>query len=693
MAKITRSTQKIFGGNAANDDIAAFGSMITGTPVYTDNIEDLQTTAYEEGWSAAIAANEAPFLEEMNGVQYGLSKQLAYTFQEGIPEYDAGTTYFIGSIVKTLNSNNVPILYYSLTDNNMGNPITDTTNWKEISFGGGSGLEVCDIGMALYIDESKGLRRYLNGQIVVNNTNTSAFVTKLLNIKALNPDYFTTEANWQAEAALNIDGCVYKFVINYDTDGTTVLSVRLPKYPDYVEIDSNSINNTAPVAVYGDGNGLRLCDRYPGGFYGYLGYSGQFASGSGVVGKAVGYGNVTTITNGKVPAGTVMNQALQGTNGAVLGVTPVNDGTSGLVGTATITSSFKSTKLKMRYFIQITTGVEEENIINNYEVANPYFYGYSIYSKTNPDNACWLQSSGQWNSGTVYTGVYEWAVTQLNNNVSGFKAAGDSTVADSDWVVDTANTQFRFPLKNGQEGMFLNGDIPVVGNGKTLGLTNGSDNFGMCTSNSAEQDVRMTNNLYGKNVGTSGSNGNNIGSIMGLGVVTSSNNSGLVAKVNTAVPSGWNLYYYIGNVLQNMHLINAGRFSEEIVDIKANLDGKWTKKVFQFINQQELTVNTIYTVDLSTVLPNDNNVYECSLNYNTASPSNVNGYIQLNVGGSILGAGIVLFERCKIEGSEIQTITNLIIPIGADRKITYIDRGTGGSKVFNATLMGYRKVR
>lgn len=683
MAKITRSTQKIFGGNAANDDIAAFGSMITGTPVYTDNIEDLQTTAYEEGWSAAIAANEAPFLEEMNGVQYGLSKQLAYTFQEGIPEYDAGTTYFIGSIVKTLNSNNVPILYYSLTDNNMGNPITDTTNWKEISFGGSSGLEVCDIGMALYIDESKGLRRCLNGQIVVNNTNTSIFVTKLQSIIALHPSLACTESQWQAAKTLSVFGQVGKFVLNYATDGTTVESVRLPAVVNVQGLfDLSKLGMTVSAGL------PTLTTNSTGGHTHY-----GFVDAKSTAADSVNLNDLDSATQVCSHGGSGYTSYRLGRNGnsATVGKT-----SSAGVHSHTITGSSNTVQeeaIQYPYFIQIATGVEEENIINNYEVANPYFYGYSIYSKTNPDNACWLQSSGQWNSGTVYTGVYEWAVTQLNNNVSGFKAAGDSTVADSDWVVDTANTQFRFPLKNGQEGMFLNGDIPVVGNGKTLGLTNGSDNFGMCTSNSAEQDVRMTNNLYGKNVGTSGSNGNNIGSIMGLGVVTSSNNSGLVAKVNTAVPSGWNLYYYIGNVLQNPDLINAARFSEEIVDIKANLDGKWTKKVFQFINQQELTVNTIYTVDLSTVLPNDNNVYECSLNYNTASPSNINGYIQLNVGGSILGAGIVLFERCKIEGSEIQTITNLIIPIGADRKITYIDRGTGGSKVFNATLIGYRKVR
>ena len=106
--------------------------------------------------------------------------------------------------------------------------------------------------MALYVNEADNLRRYLNGQIVDNNKNTKVFIEDyLLGLYAANPDYFTTEDNWQAEALLNIDGCVYKFVLNYADDGKTVVSVRLPKYPDYVEINAGG---TLPVV----GNGMTL---------------------------------------------------------------------------------------------------------------------------------------------------------------------------------------------------------------------------------------------------------------------------------------------------------------------------------------------------------------------------------------------------------------------------------------------------
>lgn len=133
MTKINRATQKIFGINAEKDDIAVMGSFKSGTPIYTDDIEKLQNTAFEEGYASALVANEAPFMEEQNSVPYVLSKQLAYLFQEGIPEYDENTTYYTNSICKVANK-----LYVSKTDDNLGNNPTESgDNWEELSTNGG----------------------------------------------------------------------------------------------------------------------------------------------------------------------------------------------------------------------------------------------------------------------------------------------------------------------------------------------------------------------------------------------------------------------------------------------------------------------------------------------------------------------------------------------------------------------------
>lgn len=129
MARIPRKTQKIFSGSANGDQIAVFGSMKTGTPQYSSDVETLQSAEYEQGWSDAILNDKAPYLEEMNGVQYGLSSQIAYLLQQGIAnEYDPNTIYFKGSTVAVIN--NTTVTYYrSLTDNNQGNAVTDGVNW------------------------------------------------------------------------------------------------------------------------------------------------------------------------------------------------------------------------------------------------------------------------------------------------------------------------------------------------------------------------------------------------------------------------------------------------------------------------------------------------------------------------------------------------------------------------------------
>ena len=79
------------------------------------------------------------------------------------------------------------------------------------------GLELCDIGMALYVDETKGKRRYLNGSTMFIYECYEPFLKRLQEIIALYPNLSTTEENWQAEALLSAYGQVGKFVISEST--------------------------------------------------------------------------------------------------------------------------------------------------------------------------------------------------------------------------------------------------------------------------------------------------------------------------------------------------------------------------------------------------------------------------------------------------------------------------------------------
>ena len=131
MAKLTRATQKIFAGSATNNGV--FGSLQAGSGQYSNDVETIQSLpAYTQGWkSATISSELLPPLEELQGVQYVNSYQLAYMFQEGVPEWDSETTYYQGSVVKVYSSSGT-FLYSSITNDNIGNdPTTSTSNWVQ----------------------------------------------------------------------------------------------------------------------------------------------------------------------------------------------------------------------------------------------------------------------------------------------------------------------------------------------------------------------------------------------------------------------------------------------------------------------------------------------------------------------------------------------------------------------------------
>lgn len=129
MTNIIRKFQKIFANNAINN--GQFGSLQATTKILSNDPEVLQNlTAYDNGWNdAAISGEELPPLEEFQGLQFKTDYQLAYLLQKGIPEWDILTDYHIGDIARNVAGT---ILYKSLTNDNIGNTLTDLTNWEPL---------------------------------------------------------------------------------------------------------------------------------------------------------------------------------------------------------------------------------------------------------------------------------------------------------------------------------------------------------------------------------------------------------------------------------------------------------------------------------------------------------------------------------------------------------------------------------
>lgn len=441
MTKIERKTQKIFAGNADTDELAVFGSMISGTPVYNDDIEALQSEAYTEGWKAAVAANEAPFMEEMNAVQYGFSKQLAYLFQQGIPEWDAGTTYYLNSFCQVGG-----VIYKSKLDENINHSPGDDTEeiyWTPFKAGdsGSGGLEVCDIGMSLYIDETKGLRRWLNGQIVAINQNTQGFLTRLKKIVALYPSLLTTEENWQAAKTLSDYGQVGKFVFNYAEDEKTVESVRLPAVVNVQGLlDLQNLGMTVEA-------GLPNIEGMV--YYGH----GYLANATGAFYRGVPR-ELPRTTDGKVERDYELLFDASRSN-------PIYGATD----------TVQEEAIQYPYYIQIATGQETEvNITNEIELNNPFFFGMSNYFKFKPNSLSWLKPTGYYEPKAAHPDYYNWILENVNKGVEGFKGQEGYCFIATDssgyyWWVSTESpvvgaSVYRYDA--GVNSMFFDGTVETL---------------------------------------------------------------------------------------------------------------------------------------------------------------------------------------------------------------------------------------
>ena len=392
-----------------------------------------------------------------------------------------------------------------------------------ISAKGGSGLEVCDIGMALYVDETKGLRRYLNGQIVDINTNTQAFLNRLKEITTLHPSLLCTEEQWQTAKTMSAFGQVGKFVFNYS--GDAIVSVRLPRVVNVQGLfDLQNLGMTVSAGL------------------------------PNITGSAESEVNFIRNGQGAFSQSNQYNYTIGAINGAQYGLLKsFNFDASRSSSVYGNSNTVQPEAIQYPYFIQIATGSEtENNIINEIELNNPYSLFDSKYSDHELNNLSWLKSEGQWNAKAVYPSAYDKLLKVYNGTetVEGLSVKlSTETYTDYDFVLNTADETFRLPLKTK-----LASGKAVVGNGMTLGLTDGSSYSGTGTGGSGTL-VQMNN--YGANIGTSQTAGVPLAVAKVIGITTDPTKSGIELS-----DSGLYLYFYVGETVQNANLIDAGRIGE-----------------------------------------------------------------------------------------------------------------------------------
>lgn len=430
----------------------------------------------------------------------------------------------------------------------------------------GGSLELATIVcMPFGVDESENKYRYLNGQVIIQEQ-YPAFTAKVKSWQATRPNLFTTEQNWQAEKTASKLGQSGKFVVD-NAAGT----IRLP-----LVININGLTDLANCGLIKD-ESLPNITLYQ----------------TGAAGSNMGTKNGALIYT---PGGV----GVQGTSSSDVNSHGTFDfNASRSSSTYQDNAPVQQEAIQYPYVIVVNTGVTEtERPINNYQVNNVYSYGVSQYYKGTMNNNSWLRSAGQWNNGTIYNGLYGWILEQLNNSADGF-ATSDSSYTDYDWVINTTDQTFRLPLKNGMEGVFASG---VKGNGITLGLTDGTDfgglNSGAITTTSNILFARKA--VYGKAVGSLGETGL-LETARSLGLTPDPTKSGIV--VDTTIPEGYNLYYYVGETVQNSNLIDAGRIGEELGN-KTNTEQAASASVpnYEKAYLYQATLSTIFTAPCDGIL-------------------------------------------------------------------------------------------
>ena len=610
-----------------------------------------------------------------------------------------------------------PIARFTIQNSENNFSIVDYANIGSTSGGlstgslstGGYGLEVGDISTALYVNEAKNLRRYLNGQIVDNNKNTKVFIEDyLLGLYATNPEYFTTEDNWQAEATLNIDGCVYKFVLNYASDGETVVSVRLPKYPDYVEINTLNIPTTIPVV--GNGLGLGLTN---GTLYGALAdwsSPGNLAVSPNQYGAAVGAARNSYTTSQ-----------------SVFGVT-TDAKKSGLVGK--LTNNSKQTKLKMRYFIQIATGSETEaNIVNTLENVNGFTLLESKYSDKPLYNESWLLSNGQWNSKAVYPTVYEGLQVEYNTEIeAGTTVTLPSGVSytkrglsvklsteeytDYDFVLNTAEETFRLPLLDGSENLigdkYTNYEIGPSGQEYTA-THNGyvsvlkTVNTGVVNLyNSTQEHANTTSFQFYASVDNSTIKMSikvNRGDKFKFQYTAPTTNSYSSMTLRHNKGNG-SLYYYIGDIDQNHGIVNMGRIGEQLATKASvdDIDGAFVKAVLVLVKGTTYTVGTTHNTktlvqfDISNYLPQDSNEYDYEVRLSSEGyATNTSAMLWINT-PSIADISYGWSDQANTSCGSVGSVVTQIIPKGYKKISIYLRSSSSSMQLYSHTV-GYRRLR
>ena len=504
---------------------------IAGEKIFTgDNTSDtanlkIKNTTATLGTAPTSEKNVQLRLEDSSGDWTGLVNSKIKTDGSNCIEFCVRKPDKSGSGFLSLNSS---------LDGNISLTASDgVKNSVKDWLGSTGGLEIGDIGFApLGIDEAQNKRRYLNGQ-VISQAQFASFTNKLKSAIELYPNLATSETNWQAEVTNSKLGQCGKFVVD-DTAGT----IRLPAV-----VNAQGLVDLALIG------GIKS-ESLPNITGNISGIRNLFNTGTTVSGAFSKTSHQNDITGNNI-AQTAYDLSFNASRSS-----------SAYQDNAPV----QQEAIQYPYFIQVATGVEESvDVTREIELNNPFSLLDYKWSEYELNNASWLLSNGQFNSGATYPAVYELLLkikngTETKDGVS--VKLSTEAYTDTDFVINTADTTFRLPIK-----VKLASGNRVAGNGTSLGLTDGTSTRGITQGfSSPYTNIFVTSNAKTGRVGQSTQAETAIFSTLKfIGVTPDPTKSGIETS-----SSGLKLYFYVGETIQDANVIVASQVLTDVADLKAH---------------------------------------------------------------------------------------------------------------------------
>lgn len=145
---------------------------------------------------------------------------------------------------------------------------------------------------------------------------------------------------------------------------------------------------------------------------------------------------------------------------------------------------------------------------------------------------------------------------------------------------------------------------------------------------------------------------------------------------------------------------NLDEQGQEILDAKADkneLDGKWTNKGEFLLREATISSNYDKTFDLSSFLPEDENVYEIIVSAIIRSGAQINNCLSLVVSSTLCGSIYMCRAVTRVNNLNQAASGNCIVPIAEDRilRISVGDETNAASYASSCAIRisAYRKVR